>query len=69
MAIHPTFQGIEVTVCVNGKALKEHAAENEEIQHFSSDVRQHALLRLAFLTHHAQKSRFTEDIFSEAMIQ
>ena len=33
MAIHPDLPGIEVTVCVDGQALKEYETENDPIKH------------------------------------
>ncbi|KAH8597435.1 hypothetical protein B0O99DRAFT_684760 [Bisporella sp. PMI_857] len=41
MAIHESLPGVEVTICVDGEALKEYEAENEEAKHEIEAVRLH----------------------------
>lgn len=41
MAIHPDHPGIEVTVCINGKAMKEYDADVDDITHEDQKVIDH----------------------------
>jgi len=39
--IHPERLGLEVTVCVDGKALAEYEADNDQVEHDDPAVVQH----------------------------